>query len=163
MTATDEFLAREYLPVIGQFPEDLQRSLLRESTRTLVRVKDPSRKPPGAPVSEDLPPELAFLGGPLCDLGFDRLGLSEAEIEHLYRAFCGQGVAVPGTPYRLRHSAMSLVTFVEPATGREVGLPRNWRQAVRSSRWIGKRVPHGDLSAFEDRGDGFLLREAVGA
>src|SRR5207253_557105 len=137
----DDFLAREYLPVIRQFPErDVQQSLLRESAVTLVRVKDPSKKPTSALVSEKLPRELEFLGGSLCDLGFDKLDLPQNDIEQIYLAFCGQGVAVPGTPYRLRHSVMSLFTFVEPANGHEVKLPADWRQTVRSRLWIGKKV-----------------------
>lgn len=156
----DDFLIREYLPVIRQFPDrEVQQSLLRESTVTLVRVKDPSKKPPSAPVSDSLPKELEFLAGPLCDLGFDRLDLPQGEIERIYQAFCGQGVAVPGTPYRLRHSVMSLFTFVEPASGNEVRLPVNWRQTVRSGAWIGKKVADVDPALYEDTGDGYLLRE----
>jgi hypothetical protein len=131
----DDFLNREYLPVIKQFPEEAQQSLLRESAVTLVRVKDPSKKPPSAPVSDELPKELAFLAGPLCDLGFEKLDLRQDEIEQIYLAFCCQGVAVPHTPWRLRHSVMSLFTFVEPAAGNEVKLPGHWREAVRSSRY----------------------------
>ena len=160
-----DFLAREYLPVIKQFPEeDVRRSLLRESTITRVCVKDPSKIPPSAPVSDNLPSELEFLAGSLSDLGFSRLNLPEDEIETLYTAFCGQGVAVPGTHYRLRHSVMSLFTFVESATGSELKLPDNWREAVRSRRWIGKRVAADlDLSQYEDAGDGYWLREEVSA
>jgi hypothetical protein len=160
----DDYLAREYLPVIRQFPErDVQQSLLRESAVTLVRVQDPSKKPPSAPVSESLPKELEFLAGSLCDLGFDKLDLPQRDIEQIYLAFCGQGVAVPGTPYRLRHSVMSLYTFVEPARGHEVRLPVNWRQTVRSRVWIGKKVADGDLAFYEDKGDGYWLREGTGA
>src|SRR5205085_10098791 len=105
----DEFLTREYLAVIRQFSEqDVQDQLVRESVVTLVRVKDPSRKPPSAPVSDKLPAELEFLKGPLTDLGFGKLNLPQAEIDKIYLAFCGEGVSVPGTPYKLRHSVMSL-------------------------------------------------------
>jgi hypothetical protein len=160
----NDFLIREYLPVIRQFPEnEVQNSLLRESALTLVRTKDPSKKPPSAPVSDHLPKELEFLAGPLCNLGFDKLELQPGEIEQIYLAFCGQGVAVPGTPYKLRHSVMSLYTFVEPASGKEVRLPDNWRQTVHSQVWIGKRVAAGDLSQYEDQGDGYLLRKVSGA
>src|SRR5438132_2471979 len=149
----DEFLVREYLPVIRQFPEkDVQQLLLRESAVTLVRVKDPSKQPPCAPVSENLPQELEFLAGPLCDLGFEKLDLPPSEIEKTYLAFCGQGVAIPGTPYKLRHSAMSLFTFVEPASGSEITLPVNWQQTVRSSTWIGKKIAADfDPSLYEDK------------
>jgi hypothetical protein len=162
MTTMDDYLLREYLPVIRQFPEEVQQSLLKESAVTLVRVKDPSREPPSVPVSEHLPKELAFLAGPLCDLGFGRLDLAPHEIEQIYLAFCGPGVGVPDTSYKLRHSVMSLITFVESATGREVKLPPNWRQVVRSRTWIGKRVVDADVSSHEDKGDGYLLREASG-
>jgi hypothetical protein len=129
----NDFLTREYLPVIKQFPEEeVQQSLLRESAITRVCVKDPSKKPPSAPVSDNLPNELEFLAGSLCDLGFAKLNLPQNVIENIYLAFCTQGVAVPDTRYRLRHSVMSLFTFVEPATGGEVRLPDNWRETVRS-------------------------------
>lgn len=155
-----EFLAREYLPVIRQFPEEeVQRSLLMESAITCVRVKDSSKEPPSAPVSDNLPSELEFLGGSLCDLGFNRLDVPQNEIENLYIAFCGQGVAIPGTRYRLRHSVMSLFTFVEPAIGNEQKLPDNWREVVRSTRWIGKKVAADlDLSQYEDAGDGYAIQ-----
>ncbi len=158
---TDDFLSRDYLSVIRQFPDEVQRSLLRESAVTLVRTKDPSRQPPSAPVADTLPQELAFLGGSLCDLGFDKLNLPPQEIEQIYRAFCGEGVAVPGTPYRLRHSPMSMFTLVEPANGHEVQLPTDWRQVVRSRVWVGKRIADGDLASYEDLGDGYLLRGAI--
>ena len=156
-----EFLAREYLTVIKQFPEEeVQHSLLRESAITHVCVKDPSKKPPSAPVSDTLPSELEFLGGSLCDLGFNRLDLPQDQVERVYIAFCSEGVGIPGTPYRLRHSVMSLLTFVEPATGNELTLPDNWRKAVRSHRWVGKKLATDlDLSLYKDVGDGYLLRE----
>jgi len=79
-------LTREYLPVIKQFhEEEIQRSLLHDSTVTLVRSKDPSKKPPSVPVSDELPKDLEFLGETLCDPGFDKLNLSQSEIEDLTR------------------------------------------------------------------------------
>lgn len=157
----NDFLAREYLPVIEQFPdEEVQHSLLKESAVTRICVKDPAKKPPCAPVSDNLPRELEFLAGGLCDLGFSRLDLPQKEIDDLYIAFCSQGVAIPGVPYRLRHSVMSLFTFVEQAIGNELPLPDNWREVVRSRRWVGKKVAAGlDLSLYEDAGDGYLLRQ----
>jgi hypothetical protein len=133
MEKMEEFLAREYLPVIRQFPEEeVQESLLHESVITVVCVKDGSKKPPSAQLSNCLPKELAFLEGPSTDLGFGHLSLPKTEVDKILRAFCGEGVAVPGTPYKLRHSVMSLFTFVEPATGHETVLPADWRQFVRS-------------------------------
>ena len=162
----DDFLVREYLPVIRQFPErDVQNALLCESAVTLVRVKDPSIEPPCAPVSNNLPKELEFLAGPLCNLGFDQLDLPQNEIEKIYMNFCGQGVAVPGTPHKLRHSVMSMFTFVERASGHELTLPVNWRQTVHSSAWIGKKVAAVgvDLSLYEEKGDGYQLRQVKNA
>ena len=130
---------------------------------TLVRVQDPSQQPPSAPVADNLPKELEFLAGSLCDLGFDKLALPLGEIEQIYVAFCGSGVAVPGTPYKLRHSVMSLYTFVEPASGQEVRLPLDWKQTVHSRVWIGKKVAAADPTLYEDKGDGYLLRKRDGA
>jgi len=164
MRVTTDFLAREYLPVIGQFPEkSVQASLLRESTVTRVCVKDPSRLPPNAPVSEKLPEDLQFLGEGLCNLGYDKLTLPPDEIEKIYLAFCSEGVRVPGTTFKLRHSVMSLFTFVETASGHERMLPADWRQTVRSSAWIGKKVaaPDIDLSLYEDVGDGYLRKDQM--
>ena len=135
-TTLDDFLTREYLSSLRQFPEGTRQMLLRGSSTTLVRVKDPSKIPPAAPVSDKLPEELEFLGGHLCDLGFDKLRLPPGEIDQIYTAFAGEGVAVPGTPYKLRHSVMSSFTFVESATGQEVKLPADWRQTVRSETWV---------------------------
>jgi hypothetical protein len=158
-----DFLSREYLPVIRQFPEnEVQTSLLRESVVTLVRTKDLTKKPPCAPVSDSLPHELAFLRGPLVDLGFDKLSLPQSDIEAIVLAFCAEGVRVPGTHHKLRHSVMSLFTLVEPASGHEVMLPADWREAVRSHSWIGKKVVPTDFdpSRYEDVGDGYSLRRA---
>ena len=158
ITTMDEFLAREYLSSLRQFPEGTQQLLLRGCSTTLVRIKDPSKQPPTAPVSDDLPKELEFLGGHLCDLGFDKLDLPSSEIDRIYRAFAGQGVAVPGTRYRLRHSVMSMFTFVEPAQGDEVVLPPNWRQTIRSDRWIGRKVGARDvnLAEWKETADGYI-------
>lgn len=156
-----DFLDRDYFSSLRQFPEDTQRVLLRGSSTTAVRTKDPSKKPPYAPVSDDLPKELAFLGGHLCNLGFDQLDLPPDEIERIYQAFAGEGVAVPGTSYKLRHSVMSMFTFVEPAKGSEVALPANWRETARSDHWLGKKVAskEEDLSRYKREEDGYLLKK----
>ena len=160
-TTVQDFLDREYLSSLQQFPESTQKLLLRGSSTTVVRIKDPSKKPPSAPVSGDLPKELKFLGGHLCDLGFDKLDLPQSEIDRVYRAFAGEGVAIPGTPYKLRHSVMSMFTFVEPAQGDEAVLPVSWRQTVRSDRWLGKKIGAADvdLSLYSEEDDGYLLKK----
>ena len=93
---------------------------------------------------------LMFLGGPLVDLGFDKLILPQADIEAIVLAFCSEGVRVPGTPHKLRHSVMSLFTLVEPAAGNEVMLPTGWREMVRSDSWIGKKVVPTDFDPSRD-------------
>jgi hypothetical protein len=153
-----DFLDREYVSSLQQFPEDTQQVLLRAASTTAVRTKDPCKKPPSAPVSDDLPKELAFLGGHLCNLGFDKLDLPPDQIERIYNAFAAEGVAVPGTPYKLRHSVMSMFTFVEPAKGGEVALPISWRQTVRSDKWLGKKLGplDDDLSRYKEEEDGHV-------
>lgn len=155
-----DFLDRDYFSSLQQFPEDTRQMLLRESSTTAIRTKDSSKKPPSAPVSDDLPAELAFLGGHLCNLGFDQLDLPQEEIDRIYTAFAREGVAVPGTAFKLRHSVMSMFTFVEPASGGEVALPVDWRQTVRSDKWLGKKVANrdADLSHYLREEDGYILK-----
>ena len=77
-----------------------------------------------------LPPGFEFLGGGFTDLGFDRLGLEAAELDAVLLAFVGVGVAVPGTPWRLRF-ARPVLSVVEPADGGEAAtLPGHWREGV---------------------------------
>jgi hypothetical protein len=156
-----DFLDREYLSSLQKFPESTQQLLLRGDSTTAARVKDPSKNPPSAPVSDELPKELEFLGGHLCNLGFDKLDLPPNDIDRIYKAFAGEGVAVPGTAYKLRHSVMSMFTFVEPIEGGEVVLPATWRQTVRSDKWVGKKVAADDidLSNYDESDDGFVLKK----
>src|SRR5436190_17306268 len=52
---------------------------------------------------QHVPPELAFLLGDV-DLGFENLGLPYQQQRALIAAFQCDGVAVPGTTYKLRQS-----------------------------------------------------------
>src|SRR5436309_3332701 len=54
--------------------------------------------------TKPLPPDFEFLGGGFVRLSFECLGLPQDEFCRLSLAFVGAGVAVPGTPYRLRNS-----------------------------------------------------------
>lgn len=118
-----------------------------------------------------VPPELSFLRGDV-DLGFENLGLSWPEQQVLKAAFETDGIAVPGTPYKLRQLKNSIVAVVEPATGKEPLLPTNWKTALytltgNSFTYIGKRVRRNDQlppdfdpandPKYRDVGDGHVL------
>ena len=97
----------------------------------------------------DLPPGFECLRGPFVDLGFDRLGLAAAELDAVLLAFVGIGVAVPGTPWRLRF-ARPVQSVVEPADGSESAtLPGYWREGVSvtgldgHSTWVENRASRG--------------------
>ncbi len=117
-----------------------------------------------------VPTELAFLRGDV-DLGFENLGLPPRQQHALQVAFEGDGVAVPGTRYKLRHLPNSTAAVVEPATGQEPALPGNWKQAVCTIAgniftYVGKRVRRNDQlpptfepaadPAYRDIGDGHV-------
>jgi hypothetical protein len=120
-----------------------------------------------------LPPVFEFLGGFVC-LGFACLGLPAVDERKLAVAFVAGGVAVPGTPYRLRN-VRPLRSVVEPTDWTEQAtLPAHWRQGVlvmgRDNRysWIGKRVGVDqlgkmDLCDYEDAGDGWRLKDGQAA
>ena len=124
-----------YIDKIRHLAEHIQESIIREAPHT--RVKGP------------LPPELAFLGGGIShfvDLGFENLGLAETEKNAVYDAFVGQGVAIPGIPYKLRYT-MTGHTVVEPVAAEKLlTLPEYWAEAVLvfdandKPSFIGKRV-----------------------
>lgn len=97
---------------------------------------------------QQVPPELSFLQGDV-DLGFENLGLRPRQQNALRIAFEGDGVAVPGTTYRLRRSPHSTVGTVEPALGQEPVLPADWKQAVYTLTgnvftYVGKKVRRND-------------------
>jgi hypothetical protein len=116
-----------------------------------------------------LPTGFEFLRGAVADLGFDKLGLADQELNELRLAFVGTGVTIPSTSYRVRcfRPAQSVV---EPADGTEQAtLPVHWRQGVivlghhERYTWLGRLVPQDqlgglDLGNYEEDGDGWLLR-----
>ena len=109
VTWLDSILARG-------FDEGTREMLVNEAQRTRF---------PG-----HLPPGFECLQGTFLDLGFENLGLSAEALALVRLAFVGVGVAVPGTPYRLRH-ARPFFSYVEPADGSEgATLPAHWREAV---------------------------------
>jgi hypothetical protein len=116
------------------------------------------------------PPELAFLQGDV-DLGFENLGLAPQQQHALRAAFESDGVAVPGTTYKLRRLPKSTVGVVEHATGQEPALPADWKQAVCTLTgnlftYVGKKVRRNDQlppsfepaadPSYKDIGDGHI-------
>jgi hypothetical protein len=119
---------------------------------------------------QQVPPELAFLQGDV-DLGFENLGLSPQQQHSLRVAFEGDGIAVPGTTYKLRHLPKSTIGVVEPSTGQEPILPGDWKQAACTLTgnvftYVGKKVRRNDQlppnfepatdPSYRDTGDGHI-------
>ena len=119
---------------------------------------------------QQLPPELSWLRGHV-DLGFENLGIPSQQQQVLKAAFQGDGVAVPGTTYKLRHLPNSTEAVAEPATGHEPALPDNWKQGAYTLAgnvftYIGKRVRRNDQlpancepandPSYQDVGDGHI-------
>src|SRR5260221_188810 len=90
----------------------------------------------------ELPPDFAFLGRILLNLGFEHLDLEAKDYNDLLRAFASTGVVVPNTEFRLRfvypHSVVELADGTEQAT-----LPKWWKEGVLVSddnfipTWVG--------------------------
>jgi hypothetical protein len=145
--------SKTWLESIQQFDAETQEGLLREAARTSF--------------PRDLPRELAFLSDGFVDLGFEHLGLADAECRRLLRAFSGTGIAVPGTRYRLRNFA-GIRSVVETADANETAtLPEFWKQGVlvldRNGQpsWVGKRFSRDllvtwDLTNYRDVGEGLV-------
>jgi hypothetical protein len=97
---------------------------------------------------QQVPEDLAFLQGHV-DLGFENLGLTSQQQSALRSAFDGNGVAVPGTRYKLRRLPNSPIGVIEPATGQEPDLTENWKQGLytlvgNDFHYVGKRVRRDD-------------------
>ncbi len=148
---------RIYLESVAHLPGHSREFLIREAPHTRVKeVPDASLK---------------FLLGAIVDLGFENLGLSQADQATLGTAFCGNGVRIPGTAYKLRYHGYAGYTLVEPAKGDEPKLPTDWRQVVLvwaddpdRLTWIGKKVRPDqigniDFSLYRDVGDGWELSQ----
>ena len=134
-----------------------------EATRQIILNEIPH----GNTLLSDLPPELRFLRG-FVDFGFENLGLPPAAQRQLIDGFASNGIAVPGTEWKLRYRG-GMGVVAEPADGSEPVLPTYWKQVVyvvdttNTYAWIGKRVHPGqlgveiDLSRYRDVGDGWEL------
>ena len=119
---------------------------------------------------QQIPQELSFLQGDV-DLGFENLGLSAQQQSVLHTAFDSDGVAVPGTIYKVRRLPNAHVGVIEPATGKEPVLPGNWKQGVycligHTFSYVGKKVRRNDQlppgfepgndAGYKDMGDGHV-------
>lgn len=147
-------LKQLYLESISHFDEAVQDMLIREAPHTLID-------------NASLPPEFGFLRG-IADLGFENLGLSKDEWTTLGRAFVGEGIRCPGTPYRLRYDRQ-MHAVIEAAEGAEPSLPPHWKRAVLVVNgdgvptWIGDLVrpdqlaSDHDFGAYTKRSDGWTL------
>lgn len=149
----------------------MKLSNLNKSTKQLLE-EALLREMPHTRFDRDLPTEFSFLNsGEIADLGFENLGLEDEEQLGLIRAFGAKGVRVPGTDFVLRYSGKLLKSVIERAgDGDYLSLPEHWRQGVLVigsddvPTWIGRRVraehlPASlDMSAYEEQGDGWLLR-----
>ena len=147
--------SRIYLEAIAELPEHIRESLIKDAPHTRFKeVPDP---------------QLSFLLGMDVWLGFENLGLNQADQTALLQAFCGNGVRIPGTSYKLRYHGFVWYTLVEPSNGDEPELPAHWRQVIIVMgdqgvfTWIGKRVRPDqlgaeiDFSLYRDAGDGWEL------
>jgi len=113
-------LHKIYSKTIAHLPESIREEVIKEAPHTRF--------------IGFLPPELEFLGGTerhIVDLGFEDLGLPESERKAIFIAFTKNGVAIPGTNYKIRvaNAGLSVVELIEP--GEElVVLPDHWKDAV---------------------------------
>jgi len=157
MTSFSEWLEsrvgckRIYLDTIAHLPEHDREFVIEWAMHTHIKeVPDPS---------------LAFLVGNV-DFGFKNLELEEAERAAIGKAFCGHGVRIPGTTYKVRYHGFMGFTLVEPAEGDEPELPAAWRRGLvvwndkDVPTWIGKRAPldrlgNIDFTLYRDAGDGW--------
>lgn len=109
MTAVN--LSRKYIDYIRTFSPETQEFLLKGAGRTMFRT------------SIDLPDDLAIFSSAnvtvIIDLPPD-----------LVEAFCGDGVRIPNTNYKIRN-AVGMLSVCELATGTEPELPSNWKELVK--------------------------------
>jgi hypothetical protein len=128
---------------VNRFDEATVNMMLQEAPRTCF--------------TGPFPPDLAFLDGRFVGLGFENLGIDQQKHNDLLRALSGTGVAVPGTPHRLRFVYPYAV--IEPVDGSEKAtLPKWWKQAVLVvvdqvvPTWVGKRVRPQQIAGFNLQG-----------
>jgi hypothetical protein len=124
-------LNKLYLESIDKQPKHIREELLREAPHTGF--------------SGTVPPELERLQARMVDLGFEDMGLSEESQSNLRRAFCGSGLRVPNTPYKLRCIG-GPESVIEKSENREILLPEDWWTFVTTYDndfhliWIGDKV-----------------------
>jgi hypothetical protein len=135
-------LKKLWMECIEQHEPSVQESLLREAPHTAF---------------QHVPKEFEFLTRGYVDLGFENLGLSHEQRQALERAFSGNGIAIPGTVYKMRCTA-PFRSVIESAEGTEPTLPENWKRAVLvvnvhtepiEAMWIGHDVREDQIVGFD--------------
>jgi hypothetical protein len=144
-------LTKLYTESIAHLEPLVREALIREAPRTSF-------------VSE-IPEEFNILKAGFVDLNFETYHLPKELRDEIGLAFSSEGVAVPGTQWKLRQGSNGMGR-IEPATGNEVMLPENWRRFVISANqgvllWIGRSVrpeqaEGWDLSGMTETENGWL-------
>ena len=116
-------------------------------------------------IFDNVPPELGLLDARVVDLNFETYQLPKEQRDIIGRAFVANGVAVPGTRYKLRNTR-GLTAAIELSTGKEPALPTDWQRYVISIGdtnkliWLGKLVRQEqrkgwDLTGMVETEDGW--------
>lgn len=143
------------------------RTIYLDSIKNSTLFEELIREAPHTRITGHIPDELSFLNGEFVDLGFEDFDIPTEQKRALMLAFAGNGVQIPGTNWKLRHTRPG-DTQIEPAEQGDVMLPENWAAVVvvmtgDHMTWIGKavrpdRIGRVNLDEYQDVGDGFALQ-----
>ena len=144
-------LNKLYLESINYLDEDIQEMLIKEAPHTQFGI---------------VPDELKILKAGLVDLNFESYDLPREQRNKIGRAFCKDGVAIPGTRWRLR-SEYGGTAVIEPTTGNEIMLPATWKRYIISVNdgvpiWLGKSIRQDqmrDTSGMVETEDGWICQK----
>lgn len=104
-----------YYDKIKHFEEPILEMLLTEAPHTTFGT---------------VPPELNFLKGGIVDLGFENIPNKELA-RTIYRAFTQNGVAIPGTKYKMRAEFGMIANIEQIKPNEELPiLPEDWMEFV---------------------------------
>ena len=107
---------KTYLQSIAKYERTIQEALITEAPHTVFK---------------SIPPEFEYLSKGITDLGFENLGLNEAQFKEIMLGFSGRGVAIPGTQFKMRANG-SFNGVIEPTSPTEElpTLPDYWQEGV---------------------------------